>query len=65
VTRNIKDEALEHVSYTYNNLPINQVSPQNCNAQCDYTYTGSSGKQGVKLELSYILWELLTALHMT
>ena len=28
VTRNIKDETLEHVPYIYNNLSINQVSPQ-------------------------------------
>jgi len=29
------------------------------------SYTGSSGKQEVTLELSYILWKLLTSLHVT
>ena len=28
VNRNIKDETLKHVPYTYNNQPISQVSPQ-------------------------------------
>ena len=37
----------------------------NHNAPCGYTYTGSSRKQEVTLELSYTLWELLIALHMT
>jgi hypothetical protein len=37
----------------------------NHNAPCDYTYTGSRGKQEVTLELSQILRELLIALHVT
>jgi hypothetical protein len=28
VTRNIKDETLGHVPYSYKNLPTNQASPQ-------------------------------------
>jgi hypothetical protein len=38
---------------------------RNCNAPCDYTYTGSSGKQEVTLELPKIPRELLIALHVT
>ena len=38
---------------------------RNHNAPHDDIYTGSSGKQEVTLELSWILRELLIALHMT
>ena len=37
---------------------------RNCNAPCDYTYTGSIKKWEITLELSYILMELLIALHI-
>jgi hypothetical protein len=52
VARNIKDETLGHVPHIYNNLPTNQGRERNHNAPHDYTYTGSSGKQEVTLELS-------------
>jgi len=44
--------------------PELSAMPKN-NAPCDYTYTGSSGKQEVTLELSKILRELLIAIHVT
>jgi len=37
---------------------------RNCNAPCDYTYTGSSKKREVNFELSYIMMEFLIALHV-
>jgi hypothetical protein len=37
---------------------------RNCNAPCDYTYTGSSKKREVNLDLSQILMELQIALHV-
>jgi hypothetical protein len=37
---------------------------RNRNALCDYTYTGSSGKPEVTLDISQILMELLIALHL-
>jgi len=66
VTRNIKDETLGHVPYIYKNLPTKtrQVH-RNRNAPCDYTYTESSGKQEVTLEISLIMNALLIALHVT
>jgi hypothetical protein len=51
-TRNVRDETMGNVPYIYNKLPTNHGSPINRNVPCDYTYTGSSGKDGVTLELS-------------
>jgi hypothetical protein len=56
---------MEHVHYIYNNLPTNQASPKKPQCMMDYTHTGSSVKQEVTLQHSYILRELLIALHMT
>ena len=49
--RNIKDKRVGHVPYIYNNLSTNQVSHRIRNVPCDYTYTRSSGKQGVRLDI--------------
>jgi len=45
VTRNIKDEIFGRAPYIYNNVPTNQVGPQDHNAACDYIYTGRIGKR--------------------
>jgi hypothetical protein len=45
VARHIRDESSGYVPYIDNNLPTNKGSPQKLHAPCDYTYTGSSGKQ--------------------
>ena len=45
--------------------PQNREINRNCNASCDYTHTGSSGRQEVTLELSYIFRQLQIALHVT
>jgi hypothetical protein len=51
-TRIMKDETVGHVPNIYNNLPTNQGSAHKCNTLCDYTHTGSSGKEEVTLVLS-------------
>jgi hypothetical protein len=51
-TRNIKDETLGHVPYIYNKCLQKRKVQRNCNAPCDYTYTGRSGKHEVTLQLS-------------
>jgi hypothetical protein len=48
VAINIRDETLGHVPYIYISLQTREVQ-RNCNAPCDYTYTGSSGKPGLHL----------------
>jgi len=63
--RNIKDKTVGHVPYIYNKCLQTRKVQTNCNAPCDYMYTGSSGRQKVTLEHSYILRELLIALHVT
>jgi hypothetical protein len=52
LTRNIWGQSMGHVPYIYYHLPTNQELHRNCNASCDYTYTGWSGKQEVTLQLS-------------
>jgi hypothetical protein len=64
-TMNARDETLGNDHYIYNKLFQTREVHIHHNAPCDYTYTGSSGKQNVKLELSYILREILTALHVS
>jgi hypothetical protein len=46
-------------------FPYKSEVNTNRNAPCDYTYTGSIGKEEVTLELSYILRKLLIAFHVT
>jgi hypothetical protein len=65
ITRNIKDKTLARVPYTYNKCLQTRRVQRNCSAPCDYTYTGRSGKVEVTYEHSYILKELLIALHVT
>jgi hypothetical protein len=45
VDRHIRDEFLGLHPYINTNLPTKQGGHCNCTAPCDYTYTGSSGKQ--------------------
>jgi hypothetical protein len=52
VARNFKDETLGHVPYIYKICLQTREEHRNRNAPCDYTYTGSGGKQEVTLELS-------------
>jgi hypothetical protein len=63
MTRNIKNDTLGHVPYIYNKCLQSWRVQRNCNAPREYT--GRSGKEEVTIEHSYILWELLKALHMT
>jgi hypothetical protein len=49
-TRNIKDGTLRHVPYIYNKCLQTIKVQRNCNAPCDYTYTGRSGKEEVTHE---------------
>jgi hypothetical protein len=65
MTRNIKDETLGNVPYIYNKCLQTRKFQRNRNAPCDYTYTGRSERKEVTFEHSYILRELLIALHMT
>jgi hypothetical protein len=65
MTRNIKDETLGHVPYRYIKCLQTRKVQTHCIAPRDYTYTGRIGKEDFTLEHSYILWELLKALHMT
>ena len=52
LTTNIRGEPFGYVPYIYTNLPTNYEVHRNHNALCDYTYTRSSRKQEVTLELS-------------
>jgi len=52
MTRNIKGETLGHVPYIYNKCLQTKEVHRNRSAPCNYTYTGSSRKQEVTLELS-------------
>jgi hypothetical protein len=65
MTKNIKNKTLGHVPYRYNKRLQTRKVQTHCNAPRDYTYTGRSGKEDFTLEHSYILRELLIALHMT
>jgi len=65
VTRNIREQSMGHVPYIYTHQPTIWELDRNHNALCDYTYTGSSGKQEVTLELLLIMRALLIALHVT
>jgi hypothetical protein len=54
VTRNIRMKYLGMFPTTITIYPQTREVRRNCIAPCDYTYTGSSGKQEVTLELSQI-----------
>jgi len=52
VASNKIDETVGHVPYIYSNQATYQGSPQKRNALFDDTYTGSSGKPEVTLQIS-------------
>jgi hypothetical protein len=65
VVSNIRDETLRIIPTPMTiNVQTTEVH-RNRHALCDYTYTGSSGKQEVTIEISQILREFLIALHVT
>ena len=51
VTRNIKDETMEHAPTPLTICLKTREVHRNHNALCDYTHTGSSGKHEFTLEL--------------
>jgi hypothetical protein len=51
ITSNVKDETLRNVAMFRKICLQTREVNRNHNSPCDYTYTGSSGKQEVTLEL--------------
>jgi hypothetical protein len=65
VVSNIRDETLRMIPTSITiNVQTTEVH-RNRHALFHYTYTGSSGKQEVTIQISYILREFLIALHLT
>ena len=52
VASNIRDETVGHVATSATITLYTREVHRNCNAHCDYTNTGSSGKPDVTLENS-------------